>query len=287
MRKIIWKKLATSRQQTNVARTELSGNLEVPAHDHDFPEVFWLESGSIEHELNGVKTILHKNSLALIKPEDIHSYKSPDGKKCSYMNVAFCPEMLDAFSKRYFSHMTDFWSLSDKEIISMSEVQITFLSSAAEKLAENPDSVFEMDFFILCLLKEIGYKDNPSDFSVCPDWLEAACEKMRMPGNLGGGVKRFNELAGRTPEHVARTLKKSIGMTPLEMINRYRMEYASVQLRMTSKEITDISFECGFESLSHFYRVFKAYFKLSPGKYRKCNKMIRTTGQTDKNYHIR
>ncbi|MFA7185827.1 MAG: helix-turn-helix transcriptional regulator, partial [Victivallales bacterium] len=64
------------------------------------------------------------------------------------------------------------------------------------------------------------------------------------------------------------------GMTPLQVINLYRMEYAAVQLRMTSKEITDIASECGFDSLSHFYRVFKSFFKLPPGNYRKRYRML-------------
>lgn len=274
MRKIIWKNFTGPAQQSFVAKTELSGTREVALHTHDFPEVFWVENGGVEYELAKARVFLNPNDLVMVKPEDVHGFRTLNGKYVSFMNLAFCPDVLKIFSERYFSGKPDFWGNPDNKVISMSRTQIEFLHSAAMKLAEAPDSVFETDFFILSLFKEIGYRDHILDFSRCPVWLKNACEKMKFPDNFARGVPGLNEFAGRTPEHTARTLKLFTGMTPLQVINIYRMEYAAVQLRMTSKEIIDISSECGFDSLSHFYRVFKFRFGLSPGNYRKRNRRL-------------
>ena len=82
------------------------------------------------------------------------------------------------------------------------------------------------------------------------------------------GVRALFELAGRTPEHVARTLKKHTGKTPTDLVNEARMAYASGQLQTTTREILDIAMESGFSSLSHFYALFRRTFGLSPHRYR-------------------
>lgn len=271
MKKLIWKKLVIPGQKALVSRIALCGAKEILPHTHDFPEVFWMEKGSLAYEMNGRTTVIGPHALVMVKPaRDAHGYKTVEGRQTVFLNVAFAPEVLRYFMRRYFPGKADFWGTSDSEmtVIAMSELQIKFLSSAAERLAEAVSSCFETDFFIFNLLKELGFRETPFDFRHCPEWLAEACRRMREPENFAKGVPRLNKLAGRTPEHVARVLKSSTGQTPGKMVNAYRLEYASVQLRMTDKEIAEIACECGFESLSHFYRVFRKHFKSSPGKYR-------------------
>lgn len=46
------------------------------------------------------------------------------------------------------------------------------------------------------------------------------------------------------------------------------MNHAAILLASSSKEIIEISLECGFESLSHFYVSFKKVHGISPGRFR-------------------
>lgn len=272
MKRLLWKNLTIPGQQALVSRITLSETRGVVLHKHDFPEVFWVEEGRIEYEMNGTVEELAPHTLVLIKPLiDTHAYRVTNGQSATFINVAFSSKILRDFARRYFSNKFDFWSRmeSDTPIICMNTLQTNFLTAAAERLAEVVNSRFETDFFIFNLLKEIAFKNTSFDFRRCPKWLSDACYKMRDPVNLAGGVPRLTQLAGRTAEHTARVLKSSIGKTPCEVVTTYRLEYASAQLRITNKSIPEISYECGFESLSHFYRIFKEQFGISPGKYRK------------------
>ena len=65
----------------------------------------------------------------------------------------------------------------------------------------------------------------------------------------GGSV----ELAGRSPEHVARATRKWFGKTPTELINQTRMTFAARRLAKSNDGITEIAEECGLTNLSHFY----------------------------------
>jgi len=47
-----------------------------------------------------------------------------------------------------------------------------------------------------------------------------------------------------------------------------RLDYAAALLQGTQANITDVVLDSGFEDVSHFSRVFKERFRLSPSAYR-------------------
>ncbi|MCZ6675118.1 MAG: helix-turn-helix domain-containing protein [Verrucomicrobia bacterium] len=51
-------------------------------------------------------------------------------------------------------------------------------------------------------------------------------------------------------------------------VTRLRMNYAADLLRNTTLSIRSVVFECGYQDLSHFYRVFKQTHGSSPGIFR-------------------
>ena len=51
-------------------------------------------------------------------------------------------------------------------------------------------------------------------------------------------------------------------------VNGVRLNYAVAALENTQDTITNICFECGFESQRTFNRVFKERYKISPSDYR-------------------
>ncbi len=63
--------------------------------------------------------------------------------------------------------------------------------------------------------------------------------------------------------------KKEVGMTPVEYINRYRVNRAILLLISDSElSVEDISERTGFESSAYFRRVFKKITGMSPREYR-------------------
>ena len=57
--------------------------------------------------------------------------------------------------------------------------------------------------------------------------------------------------------------------TPMDYLNRQRIEQACFRLTTTSDSVTDIAYDTGFNDLSYFIRIFRKYKGISPGKYRK------------------
>jgi len=72
---------------------------------------------------------------------------------------------------------------------------------------------------------------------------------------------------GRT--QAAAILKHKTGDTPITFVNRVRVQKALALLRDTSKSITDIAFECGFNTSQYFAKTFKAFVLCDARTYRR------------------
>lgn len=75
--------------------------------------------------------------------------------------------------------------------------------------------------------------------------------------------------------HLSRIFKKVTGFGFSEYVNITRVKEAERLLRDTGLGITPISEQCGFESLTHFGKVFKALTGMSPREYRKLGSQSR------------
>ena len=72
-------------------------------------------------------------------------------------------------------------------------------------------------------------------------------------------------IAGFSPFHFHRLFKSLTQETVNDIVVRFRLERAAALLRATpQRPITEIAFDCGFQSVSVFSRTFKKQYGLSP-----------------------
>lgn len=75
--------------------------------------------------------------------------------------------------------------------------------------------------------------------------------------------------------HFHRIFTFLIGETPIDYIQRLRVEKAACKLREPdAKPVTEIAYECGFGSVSLFSRTFRKYFDMTPSCFRKTTKPV-------------
>jgi AraC-like DNA-binding protein len=58
------------------------------------------------------------------------------------------------------------------------------------------------------------------------------------------------------------------GLSPVQFIQRLRLQTAAYALANTDRSITDIAYDCGYDSLSYFHLHFKRFTSCSPRQYR-------------------
>jgi len=82
-------------------------------------------------------------------------------------------------------------------------------------------------------------------------------------------VEDLAQFAHLSLSSLERYVKRHLRMTPLELLQRIRMNHARHLLESTTLKVGEIALECGYESFSAFSRAFKKHFNRSPGALRK------------------
>lgn len=71
-----------------------------------------------------------------------------------------------------------------------------------------------------------------------------------------------------SPFHFCKLFKRATGLTFTDFVNRARVEKAKRLLMRPSARITEIAYDVGFQSLSHFNRSFRRIADESPSEFR-------------------
>ncbi len=106
--------------------------------------------------------------------------------------------------------------------------------------------------------------DN-NESRIINDVIQYVAENFQKDISLGKAADIANMQKSAFCRYFKRRTKKKF----MEFVNETRLTHAQKLLVETDKNILEIAYECGYESSSYFYRVFKHYNKISPVNYRK------------------
>ena len=82
-------------------------------------------------------------------------------------------------------------------------------------------------------------------------------------------LEDYAQLCKRSLSSFKREFRKCYDIAPRKWLLKKRLEFAMALLKNTELNMSQICFECGFENLAHFSRVFKEEFGAPPSSYRK------------------
>ena len=74
---------------------------------------------------------------------------------------------------------------------------------------------------------------------------------------------------GLSKYHFHELFKSATGETPKSYVERLRLEWAALQLRIRRVAVVDVALECGYQNHETFTRAFRGRFLTSPSEYRK------------------
>ncbi len=139
------------------------------------------------------------------------------------MNVAFPASTLAHLKRRYFRSEPGFFGGRGPR----AGRPTASAPGSAGRLWRRPGSwrrapgdLVGLERFLLNLLHELAARSPRAPLAGCPAWLREACERLAEPEHLAGGVQSLAELAGRSPEHVARQLRACAGLRPVDLVTR-------------------------------------------------------------------
>jgi len=134
-----------------------------------------------------------------------------------------------------------------------------------------PDTIFEGKFKEL-LFNILIHPHNKQILAyvnqLIGDYVTPIWEVMESNYYYDLKISEFAEIANRSTSTFRRDFEKHYHTAPGKWLTNKRLEKAMLLLKTSDKQISDITFECGFKNVSHFSRIFKEKFNISPTKYR-------------------
>jgi AraC family transcriptional regulator, dual regulator of chb operon len=247
----------------------------VISHSHDYYELFLVNHGKAVHQVNGGTQALVKGTVVFIRPDDTHAYLEPS-VDFEIINMLIPPEAIsDLFAYLGPGFGSDRFlkpKLPPLERLSIN--QHAAVVGEIEKLvlcrriqpsaAEGLFRVALVNLLSSCfpVVAEHGSANVPL-------WLRWLALEMMKKENFTEGVSAMQRLSGRSNEHLARSCRRFLGKSPTELVNELRLVYATHALVTDDEPIIGISADAGFDSLSHFYHLFKKSYGMAPADYRR------------------
>jgi AraC-like DNA-binding protein len=138
-----------------------------------------------------------------------------------------------------------------------------------------PDSIFEGKFKEL-LFNILIHPGNEQILAyinqIINDYITPIWEVMEANYYYDLKISEFAEIANRSTSTFRRDFEKHYQTLPGKWLTNKRLEKAKLLLKTSDKTVSDITFDCGFKNVSHFSKIFKEKFGISPTIYRMQNK---------------
>lgn len=243
-------------------------------HCHDYFELFLVHHGSASHRVNGTTQPLIKGTVVFVRPEDTHSYTDMSSDfeiinmllPCATINSLF--EYLgEGFnSGRLIADPTPpMAQLSFNDYKSLVQ-ELEQLVLSKKILKTKSDAIFRITLMrIIVKCFPIVPEDRVTQM---PVWLRWLTLEMMKKENFSEGLPAMQRLSGKSKEYIARSCRKFLHKSPTEFINELRVEYSARAIMFSGEKIIDICAEVGFESLSHYYHLFKKIYGVAPSRFR-------------------
>ena len=278
------------------ASVSSKNNIGVDWHQNAGIEFHYVHSGTMNMQVGKQKYKAMPGELIITYPWEKHFWGMPFLDPCSYTWV-----ILECGTRRKKGKWTfpDWVLLSQKE----SEKLQKFLSNQKRqdfRLSENGQNCFERLkealienektshlTMIKSLINEIlshlilEIDTLASDEKFLKGRRETVAKFLNRFGNeqeLLAHTWSLDEMASQcrvSPSSLLRYCQEIFNQTPIQYLNQCRLEFAKEQLlNQPETSITQMSFECGFQSSQYFATMFRKSFGCSPKEWRIKNGVI-------------
>ncbi len=243
-------------------------------HSHDFYEFFIITDNRTLHEINGKREELHKGTLYMIRPTDMHKFIQVEELSCVHMNFCVTAEHLEKICDALKISLEDLCNGDSLKTMLSSEELGFFIKRARMlnlMLRDNPPQANTLICELISQAVTVLSNSKAVKSASYPPWFIELLEKIHSPENLDITAKDVYALGGFSPPVMIECFKKYTGKTVTAYLKEHKCENACRLLRSTHLSTLEIANALGYDSLSHFNRIFKSFTGLSPAAYRNKN----------------
>lgn len=236
-------------------------------HGHrGFVELTLVRKGVLEHHLAGAWQQQRKGVATLIREGETHALR---GTRVEYINISFDP----AYLKQLEPTLAAAIAQPDIFAVTLPSSRLTLIEADCDTLhaAITSRQYALRDALLLNTLSLLTAQQL--QMTACrqadgPAWLVGLQQHLESENESPISLAQLRQLAGVAPEHLARTVRRCLGITPTQWLRQRRLAKASRLLAATDLSVGMIADRCGYRSSGLFHRHFCAVHGISPTAYR-------------------
>ena len=244
-------------------RCTLCSGYFTPMHFHNCMEILYIKEGELECTIDDTTYIAQKDDIVFVKSRSLHSFRGFDESDYKY----YCIVIGDSFTTDY-AHLFQTKSfpcfLTDKNF--NRQLRLYF-----ELLEANRDKSFlvKKGFMNIIVGKLIEYyrletirNKEAKHVNALVNILDYINEHYSEPITLDSLSKTF----GYNKYYFSRLFNTHIGDNINEYLTMIRLRHVISDYHLY-KNLTEVVYACGFNSMTSFYRAFSQFYKETPTSY--------------------
>lgn len=244
----------------------VSTELAFPLHLHPQLELFLVLKGRSSVTVRGQSRVVEPGSLALIFPNQVHSYTSLEPGTQAVLVVCDLAYTGGYGETLLRSHPIDPF-LPANRVHPNAAYAIGELEKEHRRQRQSPAySPLVQLALARCLPELILERNQASDHrDLTYQISHYVGEHFREPLTLGDLAHQL----GMNKYHLSHVFSEKMGQSFPAYLSRIRLSCACSALSETDLSVTQIAEECGFESQRSFFRVFRQHMGRTPLQYRR------------------
>ncbi len=247
-------------------------------HMHNFYEIFYILEGTITHVANGKQEVLETGDIVFLRLSDMHKFIREPNSVCKHRDIVIAPAQYEK-SCNYI----------DKDLLNRIKISVSppkahlhldelnYLEQRFTDFINLPNDDYKtkssiVNILITDLLGYLIVSRHASSDKNYPAWFKELLSRFNMDLYIKSGLNSILNGFNYNQSYACRTFKKYMGVTMSQYLCQVRLQYASILLKSTNKNITEIANDIGFSSVSFFNTQFKKQYNITPKNYRKLAK---------------
>ena len=239
---------------------------QMPLQLHPELEIIRILEGQLFLEINAQEILAKPGDLVFISDAALHQ-GTPH--LCTYESLIFSPQL---FSNPNNSCTKQIYNLLNfKSIIQALPRDIAELNQGAHLLFKTMAEKKEGYELITqaCLYHIFGiilehnlYQEKPTVFYKTDEIFEKFQRVLTYIEShymQAISLENLAKTTGFTPKYFCKFFRFMTGISPIDYVNKYRVERACELLLNSDLHVSDVSLHCGFNDISYFIRTFKKH----------------------------
>lgn len=275
-----FEKIITSIDSSFHAFLYENDNFDAHWHFHPEYELTYIVKGKGMRYVGNSVQKFEEGDFVLLGSNLPHCWKNTDHKKGNVKSIVF--QWNDALLGENWLQKSEFKPI--RKLLQNASKGIKFEKKFAEKKLSIISGILEKPPFekLLCFVNLLGdLSIEPSveyfttaDFSPnlnrkANNRIDKVYDFVRENYDKKIKLEDVSSIVSMGEEAFCRFFKKSLNKSFFTFVNEYRINLVCKSLIETNKSVSQIAYECGYESLPFFYRQFQKFMDCSPLVFKK------------------